>query len=223
VVNSSPLGLAAIERDYLETILSGRRQATLAVMESALAQGHDLPDLYLHVIEKAQRRLGELWAEGRISVAQEHMASAVTQTVLTSMYSRLPRSTEARGIVVVTGVEGELHQIGAHMVADLLDADGWDVRFLGTQLPHQGIINLVRSSGARLVGISCTMSFNLAATADLIRDLRRIEGGPSFSIVVGGAAFHASPVAWREVGADASASDLFSARETARTLAERSA
>ncbi len=222
MVISSPPGLASVERDYLETILSGRRQAALAVMESALAQGHQLPDLYLHVIETAQRSLGELWAEGRISVAEEHMASAVTQTVLTFMYPRLPRSKQARGVAVVTGVEGELHQIGAHMVADLLDADGWDVRFLGTQLPHEGIVDLVRSSEARLVGISCTMPFNLAATADLIRGLRGIEDAPSFSIVVGGSAFHASPVAWRKVGADASASDLFSARETARTLAERS-
>jgi MerR family transcriptional regulator, light-induced transcriptional regulator len=203
---------------YLRALLAGSRQAATGAMDEALKQGWTVPDLYLKVIQVAQYRLGELWMANRISVAQEHMASAITQRVLAHLYPHLPHPDRPRGVAVITGVEGELHQIGAHMVSDILEADGWDVRFLGTQLPHRDIVDRVRDEAPALVGISATMLFNLSAVADLIQRLRELDSAASIRILVGGSAFRQSEGAWREVGADAFAPDLLVARETARSL-----
>lgn len=203
---------------YLQAILSGNRRTATAVVEEALARNVDILDIYLHLIQRAQRRLGELWAANEISVAQEHMASAVTQSVLSHLYPHLPEAPVSRGVAVVTGVEGELHQIGANIVADVLEADGWKVRFLGTQLPHRGIVHRVQSEEAALVGISATMLFNLSAVAELIHDLHGLELERPPVILVGGSAFHQAGKAWKEMGADAFASDLIEARDRARAL-----
>ena len=72
-----------------------------------------------------------------------------------------PVSETQRGRPVITGVEGEFHQIGANMVADVLESGGWDVRFLVTQLPHAGILDAVEEHDADLLGISVTMVCNL--------------------------------------------------------------
>jgi len=214
-----PEPLAEIREIYLRAILSGNRRAALGVLDRAIAEGHPIPDLYLHVLARAQHRLGELWQSNRISVADEHMASAVTQSVLSHLYPRLPRPERILGVAVVTGVEGELHQIGANMVADILETDGWSVRFLGTELPHPGIVEAVEKEGATLVAISATMLFSVGAVQELIEHLRAaaLREARHLRVIVGGRAFQDSAEAWRVVGADAFATDLRSAREVART------
>ncbi len=213
-----PDSLREVGEVYLGAILSGVRSTATRVLDESLGRGTPVLDLYLHVIQRAQYRLGELWAANRITVAQEHMASAVTQAVLAHLYPHLPEGTVDRGPAIVTGVQGELHQIGAHMVADVLEADGWSVRFLGTHLPKEGIVEAAESEGAILVAISATMLFNLREVGDLIRELRGAGKGRSLRVLVGGRAFRHSEEAWRQVGADTHALDLVGARDAAREL-----
>ncbi|MDZ7750610.1 MAG: cobalamin-dependent protein [Gammaproteobacteria bacterium] len=213
-----PAGALAVTASlYTEAALRGDRQAARNLLEEALAQGVDLRDLYVDVLQAAQYEVGRRWFENRITVAEEHMATVVTQAMLTQLYPRLPRPDVQRGRAVVTGVRNELHQVGAHMVADFLESDGWSVRFLGTQIPHEGIVSLVAREGLDLVGISVTMATNLAAARELIEALRALDPGPR--ILVGGAAFRTNPGMWREFGAHGMASDLAGAVETARGLA----
>ena len=123
------------------------------------------------------------------------------------MYDDLPPPSGARGNVLVTGVEGELHQLGAHMLADALEADGWNVRFLGSQVPHKDVLTFVSAHATDAVALSVTMLFNVAKAARLIEDIRR-EHDDQIRVVVGGNAFRGHPELWREIGADGSAVDL---------------
>lgn len=209
--------LAATTSLYVEAALRGDRKAARNLLEEALAEGIDLLDLYLKVLQAAQYDVGRRWFENRITVAEEHMATAVTQSMLTQLYPRLPRPHGERGRALVTGVRDELHQVGAHMVADFLESDGWSVQFIGTQLPHDGIVALVARERLDLVGISVTMATNLAAARELIEAMRELDPAPR--ILVGGAAFRSNPQIWREVGADGMGSDLAQAVQTARALA----
>ena len=191
---------------YLQAILQGDKRAAVTVVHQALER-HPVTAVYRRIVEGAQVDVGRLWAQNEITVAREHMATAVSQYVLSELYSHLPVPERCLGRAVVTGVEGEQHQLGANMVADLLEADGWAVRFLGTQLPHRDIVATVREHGASVVGISTTMLFNVPSAARLIRDLR--ENGPGgLRIVLGGRAFHSTPDLWREMGADGAGRDL---------------
>lgn len=90
--------------------------------------------------------------------------------------------------MIVTGVEGEMHQLGANMLADVLEAEGWDVRFLGTQLPHRDILQAIEEHEPTIVGISATMLFNVPKVSSLIGDVR-LRYGSDVRIILGGAAF----------------------------------
>ncbi len=79
----------------------------------------------------------------------------------------------ARGSMVVTGVAGELHQIGANLVADAMEAKGWMVRFLGTNLPHSSVLSAVEQSSADILCISTTIVANLPAVAGTGSDCSR--------------------------------------------------
>ena len=107
----------------------------------------------------------------------------------------------------MTGVPAELHHVGALMVSDMLEAHGWQVQFLGSNLPIAAILGTIADAKPHLPGISVTMRFNLHHATRLIAEAKRADSG--VRVVVGGAAFRLD--AWRETGADNYATDVRSA------------
>lgn len=205
---AAPSAAGAVSRVYLQAILKGDRQAALGVAREALREMKSLSRLYLEVIEPAQHEVGRLWEANVITVAEEHMATAVTQLVMAQCFPLLERTSPCHGKMVLTGVEEELHQVGANMVADVLESYGWDVRFLGTNLPHKDILRVIREHRPDWVGISATTLLSLPRVSRLIAEIRTTFPENLPRVVVGGSAFRFSPQAWREVGADAVGTNL---------------
>jgi methanogenic corrinoid protein MtbC1 len=206
---------------YLQSILIGARAGSVQIVEEALENGAGVFDIYAEVFQESLYEVGSLWEQGKISVSTEHRATAVTQFVMAGIYSRVLRAQPSAPLrqAIVTGVAGELHQIGANMVADVLENAGWNVEFLGTDSPHTGIIEAVQAQDSDLVCISTTMLFNVPSVVRLIRDLR--AGFPRLRILIGGAAFRANPNLWVDIGADGFAPDLKTAVKVADGLLHR--
>ena len=196
---------------FLQAILSGQRHAAVRIAREGLRNGATVPDLYFDVFQPVLYEVGSRWESNQLTVAQEHMATAITQYVMAQIYEAPDETAPPKGHVVLTGVEGELHNIGAVMVGDLLELDGWRVRFLGTNLPAGAVLSAIRESVPTHVGISATMLFNVAAVRQLIAAIRS-EFEDRVRILVGGAAFRTAPGLWRQVAADAYASDLRAAQ-----------
>ena len=206
-------GLKDRQSAYLQAALSANRRAAMTVVEHSL-QTSEPALVYADVVAPAMHEVGRLWQTNQITVAREHMATATTQYVLAEVYSQQSPSGPRRGKAVVSGMQGEFHQLGAHMVADVLDFDGWDVRFLGTNMPHDGIVAAIEEHEATVVGLSATMLLSVPKLAALISDIKRRL--PSIRILVGGSLVvnrYIDPVS---LGADASATSLLEGRELAR-------
>jgi methanogenic corrinoid protein MtbC1 len=200
--------LAQTQRLFLEAILKGQRKAATNLALETLKDGHTISDVYIDIFQESQYQIGRLWETNKITVAEEHMATAITQYVIAQVYPLIESADTVRGKMVVTGVEGEIHQIGANMVADVLESVGWDVRFLGTNMPHQGILRAVEEHGAGAIGISTTMLFNVPKAIHLVSSLRDRFGTENLRIIVGGAVFRSAPELYLEIGADDYAPDL---------------
>jgi len=206
---------------YLQSILIGARAGSVRIVEEAIQRGTDVFDIYDRVFQESLYEVGRLWAAGKISVSAEHRATAITQFVMAGMYSRavaVPPATPLRQ-AIVTGVAGEMHQIGANMVADVLENAGWSVEFLGTDAPHGGIVEAVRAQDSDLLCVSATMLFNVPNVVSLIRDIR--SASPKVRVLIGGSAFRAAPQLWADIGADGFAPDLHGAVEAANRLVPR--
>jgi methanogenic corrinoid protein MtbC1 len=186
-------GLSLTMRAFLGAVLGGQRQAALTIIEEALRNGARHVDIYVDVITEALHRMGSLWEQNKISVAEEHMATAIAQYVVAMIYPRMIPPTPMRGKMVVTGVCGELHQIGSNMVADAMEAAGWDVRFLGSNLPERSVLETVEEFSPDTLCISTTLVSNLPAAAELIRSIRGRLGERTPRIILGGAAYGLSP------------------------------
>ncbi len=205
-----PPTLPVTARLFLQAALVGDRRASWKVLEEALSAGTPALTLYTDVLETALYEVGRLWESGVVTVAQEHLATAVAQYVSVLLRSHVPVSAARRERVLVTTVQGERHQVGAQLVCDVLEADGWSVHFAGSDVPHDGILKAVADLQPAVVGISAATLPSLAAVERLVTALR---AAGTVRVLVGGAVFRRSPDAWQKVGADGWAPNLASVCE----------
>ena len=203
---------------YVEAAIRGRRQVAINLILEAVRQGQTVGSIYKDVLQPAMYKIGSLWEMNEITVAQEHMATAITQYVIAQLYPHIDRPSVSRGRVLITGIEGEHHQVGANMVADVLELEGWDVRFLGSNTPADTVVAAALDHEADIVGISATMLFNLPKVGELIEKLRRASQGRDIRIIVGGAALRGAPEFYNDIGAHACALDLQSAVQAVNAL-----
>jgi methanogenic corrinoid protein MtbC1 len=156
-----------------------------------------VPELHLNVLQPAQYEIGRLWQENRISVAQEHLATAITQFALAHLYRHLPRDPANGRTVLVACVEGDLHEVGARVGSDFLEMAGFDVRFLGANVPTDSLVRMVREHPPDLLALSVTMTYHLPALRDALARVRAVA--PRLPLAVGGLAFSWAPGLEREL------------------------
>lgn len=199
---------------FLDALLRASRREAMDVALDLVRSGAPLMDVYVDVVQASLVEIGRLWETAQVCVSTEHAATAIAQVVLARLSSEeRPRARERRGSVVVAGIDGELHQVGCHIVADALEADGWDVRLIGTNAPESAIMRAVDDAGASIVGLSITMLATLPRVARLVATLRERPNPPK--ILVGGGVLRIAPSLARAIGADLFALD---ARETCAKL-----
>jgi MerR family transcriptional regulator, light-induced transcriptional regulator len=133
--------------------------------------------------------LGDRWVVGRTRVCHEHMASAIVRTVLGGLVLTQHGALGGPRLVVATP-RGELHELGALLCALLAGAAGWDVLYLGPNLPAAEIVEAAARSGAVAVAISLSG----AARRETEGDLRHLVASlqPAAVLLAGGAGAGAS-------------------------------
>jgi methanogenic corrinoid protein MtbC1 len=210
--------LTGLPQRYLSAFLASDRRGAERLLIEAVNSGTPLATVYLEVIAPAMREVGRLWHANRITVSEEHYISSATQVIMSQFYPRV-FGAECKGPVLVAAcVEGELHEMGLRMVADLFQLAGWDTRFLGANTPPKAVAVTADEVGAAAVAISAMMTTNVPAVASQIALLRDGPGGNKRKVLVGGYPFTVDKELWRRVGADGTAPDGRQAVEVANGL-----
>jgi methanogenic corrinoid protein MtbC1 len=178
--------LAQLRSRFLSAQLSGnRREALRLVVEEGVQRGLSIEDVQLRIVQEAQREIGRLWQENLISVAQEHMATAIAQLTLAHVYQYAPVPAAVGKQVWVACVEGELHDFPARLVTDALELAGFETRFLGANVPTDSLLAMLRQERPDLLALSVTMSFNVGSARTLVRRVRSELSNPP-PIALGG-------------------------------------
>ena len=203
---------AALRERYLSALLAGDTRAARGVIDAAVEAGASVRDIYLDMLQPALYEVGVRWSRAEIGVAQEHLATAATQSLMAELAARLSGGAPARGReVVVACAEDELHSVGLRMVADFLEADGWTVTWTGAMTPAAGLLEVARRADA--VAISAALPERISLVTRTVAALRELPRPPY--VLVGGQAFAGSSERALGTGADAYAAD---AQEAVRVL-----
>jgi methanogenic corrinoid protein MtbC1 len=189
----APRSAAQLSRLYLDALRAADASGAFRVASRALAQGMSTPELYQRVISPAMHEIGVLWERGALTVADEHLATALTNRVLAALRPPLRTQAEAgagggerRERVILAAVEGEQHALGLRMAADVLEDAGFDAVYLGADVPTEALLQAVASLEPDLVALSATMP-ELAPRLEEVGDAVR-RAHPQVGVLVGGQA-----------------------------------
>jgi MerR family transcriptional regulator, light-induced transcriptional regulator len=179
--------LDRLQRAFADALLRGDEPVAEDAVGEAIAACFDEAVIDEHIVAPALRLVGDLWAEGQLGIADEHLATEISLRVIAVQREafRVARR-RSKHPIVLAAVEGEEHVVGLRMAGSLLLHAGFDVRMLGPNLPLHALAGAVMRHAPSVVGLTATMpgaAATLATTIDTIRAMR-----PDVGIVAGGAA-----------------------------------
>jgi MerR family transcriptional regulator, light-induced transcriptional regulator len=193
--------LADMRDQYLQQQLRGDRRAALHFIEAALEGGATVDEVRCRIVQAAQREIGLMWQEDRITIAQEHMATAISQLALAHLFQRSEFRGRINKKIMVACVPGEHHEFPARLLADSLEVEGYDVRFLGADVPLDSLIHSIEAESPDVIALSMTMLFHLPALREAVAAVRALNK-PGLLVAIGGSLFESSPSLAADVTAD---------------------
>lgn len=188
---------------YMQPLLAGRRAECFELIAEAAARGAPAEELICDVLWPANAQIERLYRDDRINAAIEHMAYRINRTVVDQLQTRLQTGPRRGQRVLVACADGAHEELGAQITADLLQADGWEVFFLGGGVPHDEVLAMVGQLRPEVLLIFGAEPDAVPNTRAMIERIREIGVCPTMNVVVSGGIFNRADGLWREVGADA--------------------
>ncbi len=174
----------SVHKLFLKAILEGDRVMASDIISNLTENNNAINDIYENVIRRALYDVGVLWEEGKISVATEHLSSAIVESILNELYSKIISRYRTDKIVVAASVEKEVHQIGIKMVSDVFEMNGWNVHFLGADTPSNDLLKFIDTVNPGIVALSVSIYFHYPELLKIIETIRKKH--PLLTIIIGG-------------------------------------
>lgn len=181
------LGDQGLALRFQEALRNGDAKAAEAVAAEALQGGLDVAAVHARLIMPAMVGIGALWERDEISIGEEHLATAISHGVAARIFPRaLQADPRSRERVMLAAVQGEHHVLGLRLVADVLEGGGYDVLFLGADVPLSALLESCRSHEPAVLGLAVNMWLNVPTLIWELEQVAKLEHPPA--VMVGGRA-----------------------------------
>ena len=211
------VGAAAPGGDALfEAVRRGLKAEARAAADAALTMREPLDVVNTSLIP-ALDAVGDGFEKGTVFLPQLLQAATAAQTAFESIKAKIAASGQAQGSkgkIVIATVKGDVHDIGKNIVRVILENYGYDVLDLGRDVAPERVVEAVRQTGAKLVGLSALMTTtvpNMQATIEALH-----AAGLDCKVMVGGAVL--TPDYARNIGADYYCKDAKASADLAKQL-----
>jgi excisionase family DNA binding protein len=185
---------------FRNQLLAGDEAGSWNVVQDALSSGMTPSQFHLEVLGPTMAFFGSEWADGKLSIAREHRASAIAQRIMGRLGPQFVQRGRKQGHVILGAPAGDHHSLPVSIFADLLRSRNLRVSDLGSNLPARSFVEFIESTAdVSVVGIGVTMLGNDEAIQKLIAELHSQQG---IRVVLGGAAISSAGQAV-SLGADA--------------------
>jgi methanogenic corrinoid protein MtbC1 len=188
---------------FASALIEGDADAARAIIEDIAAGSPGYTQIATRLFQPALYGIGLKWERNEITVAQEHLAAAIAQTLLVELYLEGPFETSRDSKILLAGVEHNQHVIGLRMVADAFELSGWSVQYLGADTPTGALLAQVDRTSPDRVGLSVSLVQQLPTLRRCIAALRAEFRERCPVILVGGLPTNQFDDIWRRLGADA--------------------
>ncbi|MDX1805501.1 MAG: cobalamin-dependent protein [Paenisporosarcina sp.] len=171
-------------KDLVNAFIEGKSDEAFIQIEKLYSGGLSVASIYQNYVTEAMQLIGVMWEEDEISVADEHLATSTCDFVLAKFHSRVKKIpiTEISKKAMFFSVEKEQHSLGMKMAAHLFEQAGWDVRFMGANLPLTYAVDAAERFKPDVIGISLTIIHHLEQLKTYVERLESIQSRPQLLV-----------------------------------------
>ena len=187
---------------YLDSLLKGDRNACRAVIEETLQSGIPANSVYMDVIWPVMVEIDKLYRNDTIDSAQEAFATRINRTIVDQLQNKLPRKPQRSRRIVIFSANTQNAELGAQMVTDLFESDGWEARFLGGSVNNDDILAFIHTYRPDILLLYGIDAKDAPRVRQLIDSVKTINAFPNIRIMLSGGVFARAESLWEEIGAD---------------------
>ena len=177
----------------VDALVDGRIAEAETLVEHWIGQGASYEDIAVRGFQEAMFQIGELWEQGRVSVAQEHLATAICHRLLVRAFDAETFAPLRQQRAVFACVAGNRHSLGLRIVSDTFAIAGWDVSYLGADLPTEDLIEQTERLRPDLIGLSVALPEHVITAYQAAARVREQLGAAAPRVLVGGHGVYALP------------------------------
>jgi methanogenic corrinoid protein MtbC1 len=201
---------------YVETLLEGNREGCRELINEQLSDERDASRLYFELLWPSMSAVEKMYRADRINTATEHLATRINRCIADQLQPYLLRMPANGKRIIIICADGEPEELGAQMCADLFEARGWCVTFLGGGVPNDEVLHLVGHQRPQVLLVFGTQPNGVPQVRALVDLIRSVGSNPTMNIMISGGVFNRADGLWKEVHADLFAPTV----DEAITLAE---
>jgi len=187
---------------FFNALIAGQRADARKIVDEVLEATDLAPEVLSRLFWPTLERIQNLHRADQLSVLAFNYATRLLRVLVDQVQLRLELAPpRGRKILLVCGPE-ESEEIGAQMACDLLEADGYEVRFAGGGIANDEVVAELGELRADVLVVFGAVPSTVPFTRQLIDRLHEIGVCPKLQIVVGGGVFNRADGLAEEIGAD---------------------
>ena len=174
---------------FFHSLISGCEEEASNRLINDYLKGTPLTELFDGLIANTMYKIGELWYQGKLSVAQEHLATRSVLASLHKLRNSIPICDPCNKLAICFGIEGDFHELPSHLAQLTFENEGWDVLNFGANMPLFSIAEEIAQHSPQIVCISSTIIANIERSSREYKDFRNKTCKLKMKTFLGGRVF----------------------------------
>ena len=154
---------------------------------TAFAANNSIEQFYEKVMTPVMSEIGQLWAESKLSIATEHVASNIAHSLVKVISDENRKSKKDKGKIVLTTPVGEDHNLGCNVLDSFLVSKGYTTFNLSPSTPAESLIEFIKTAKPDVLIVSITLEDNIRSGQRMVKKIH--EAYKKLPIFIGGLAF----------------------------------
>ena len=151
-----------LQVQLLSSMTEGDLKEVIRIYELVVNKS-SIEEFYEKILNPIMEKIGSMWADGRLSIATEHISSNTVQSLIKIISENHKRSILDKGKVIITTPVGEEHCLSCNMIESFLLSKGFTTFNLSPSTPANSLVEFIKSIRPTAVLISITLDDNIKA------------------------------------------------------------
>ena len=162
--------LKKLQVQLFSSMAEGDLKESIRIYESFVNKS-SIEEFYEKILNPVMEKIGSMWADGRLSIATEHVSSNTAQSLIKIISENHKRSTLDKGKVIITTPVGEEHCLSCNMIESLLLSKGFTTFNLSPSTPANSLVEFIKTIHPTAILISITLDDNIKAGQRLTKKI----------------------------------------------------